>query len=102
MSGAIALSYAQDNLGVKKVSAPSKMPHYLPAKKTNLLDFQNQWYINSYLLAVRSENFHHQQLVFLQCHRVESMISFLRHEKVGRREGGGPVHEAHCKIGPPL
>jgi hypothetical protein len=45
-------SYAQDNLGVKKVSAPSKKPAKCPIicfarEKKNIPDFQNQRYINS-------------------------------------------------------
>ncbi len=45
---------AQDNLGVKKVSAPSKNPsncpimEFCPLKKNNLPHFPNQRYINSY------------------------------------------------------
>jgi hypothetical protein len=43
--------YAQDNLGVKKVSALLKNPQKCPimcfAHTKNLPHFQNQWYINS-------------------------------------------------------
>ncbi len=47
----IALYYAQDNLGVKEVSAHSKNPLKCPiicfALKKNLPQFQNQRYIKS-------------------------------------------------------
>ncbi len=43
---------AQDNLGFKKGSAPWKISqnaplYFLPGEKNNILDFQNQWFINS-------------------------------------------------------
>jgi hypothetical protein len=56
------LRYTQDNLGVKKVSAPSKnpakMPHYMfcPRKKNHIPDFQNQRCINSYCRFVYAAN----------------------------------------------
>ncbi len=45
----ISLRYAQENLGVQMVSAPSKIYRNAPlyVKKINLYDFQNQRYINS-------------------------------------------------------
>ncbi len=46
------LRYAQDNLGVKKVSTPLKNPRKcsiicFAREKNNLPQFQNQQYINS-------------------------------------------------------
>jgi flagellar biosynthesis/type III secretory pathway protein FliH len=50
-----AFYLAQDNLGVKKVSAPSKNPKkcpiicFAPEQKNNFQDFQNQRYIDIFM-----------------------------------------------------